>query len=145
MRVLFVAVIAAAALSTGAVAGAERPVTPAEAAAVRTDWFAHHRFAERHSCAAVVVARADAPPAYKEGTPFVHALDLDERAVCTTSASAAAVRVGMSNRAVAETAGAPVPWRSGPYCWWYRKPDDGRRICFDARGYVDRIQIAVHG
>ena len=122
-----------------------RPVAFKEWRAVVDDWLANARFTERHSCGDVVVARTRVVPRYHEGMPLVHALDVYERSACSGSGSAAGIKMGMSDAAVADTAGAPVPWRSGPKCWWYRKPADGRAVCFSSAGYVDRILIAVHG
>jgi hypothetical protein len=115
---------------------------------VLNDWLAHGRFSQAHSCAAVVVARTHAPPKYREGTPLVHALDLSERRVCRAG-KVWTVRVGMTNRQVASIAGAPVPWMSGPRCWFYRAYEnmtsiDGLSICFSS-GRVAAIRQAVHG
>jgi hypothetical protein len=87
-------------------------------------------------------------PAYHEGTPLVRALDLYERRVCRPG-NVWAVEVGMSDREVVEAAGAPVPWLSGPRCWFYRAEQsgtavDGRSFCFSA-GRVAAIRTAVHG
>lgn len=144
-RLLSVIILVASAVAIGsqlAQAVTTPPVSPHEWAVVLSDWLKHGRFAGRHSCAAVVVARTHAPPTYKEGTPLVHALDVYERSTCSGSGSAAAIRVGMSDRRVADLAGAPVPWRSGPHCWWYRKPVYGRSVCFSSDGYVNRILIS---
>lgn len=75
----------------------------------------------------------------------MHALDLYERTLCRFPGNAADVRIGMSNRDVANIAGVPVPWQSGVASWLYRKPGDGRRIYFTGNGYVLRIATAVHG
>jgi len=135
-------------VSVQQVSGAVRssPVIGSQWKAVISDWLAHDRFAVAHSCAAVVVARSHAPPRFKEGSALVHALDLYENSRCGGwVGSAVAVRVGMSDQQVVAIAGPPVPWRSGPNCWWYRKPGDGRGVCFGQGGYVDRILIAAHG
>lgn len=110
-----------------------------------TDWLEHGKFSSAHSCAAVVVARAHAAPAFAEGTPLVGALDLSERRLCRYPGNAAAVTVGMSDRQVANIAGVPVPWQSGPHSWLYRAPGDGRRIYFTDSGYASKILIAQHG
>lgn len=112
------------------------------------DWLKHGAFTQPHSCAATVVARSDVAPKYREGMPLVHALDLYERKVCR-SGTVWSVRVGMTNRQVASIAGAPVPWMSGPRCWFYRAYEsmtsiDGLSICF-ASGRVAAIRQAVHG
>jgi hypothetical protein len=121
------------------------PVTGKEWHAVIADWSMHGRLAQPHSCAAVVVARTRVVPAYHEGAPLVHALDLSERSACHGwwESTARKVKIGMSDRAVADIAGAPVPWLSGPHCWTYRT--SARTICFNQRGYVDRILFIVHG
>ena len=121
------------------------PVTGPQWKSVFNDWFAYGRFTESHSCAAAVVARTHAPPLYPEGTPFAHALDLYEIAVCPSPGNPGAVKVGMSNREVADIAGVPVPWLSSPQSWDYRKPGDGIRIDFTAAGYVERIGHAMQG
>jgi len=79
--------------------------------------------------------------------PLVHALDLYERKVCPTG-DVWSVTVGMSDRQVAAVAGAPVPWLSGPRCWFYRAHKagtsiDGLGFCF-ASGRVTAIKTAVH-
>lgn len=79
--------------------------------------------------------------------PLVHALDLYERKVCPTG-NVWAVAEGMTNRQVASSAGAPVPWLSGPRCWFYRARKagtsiDGLSFCF-ASGRVANIIHAVH-
>jgi hypothetical protein len=127
---------------------APKPVTGKEWHAVVNDWFVHGRFAERHTCAEVVVARSRVVPAYHEGMPLVHELDLYERRLCHAG-DVWAVEVGMSDREVASTAGAPIPWRSGSHCWLYHAskpgtPIDRLRVCFKA-GYVATIKLAVHG
>jgi hypothetical protein len=121
------------------------PVTVKEWHAVIADWSMHGRMTQPYSCAAVVVARTRVVPAYREGTPLVHALDLSVRSTCHGwwGSAAGEVRIGMSDRAVAELAGAPVPWLSGPRCWTYRT--SARTICFNKRDYVDRIIFIVHG
>lgn len=128
-------------------AAASQPVTSKESHAVLTDWLAHDRFTHTHSCAAVVVARTHAPPKYREGTPLVHALDVYEQAICHAG-NVWAIKDGMTDRQVASTAGAPVPWLSGPRCWFYRAKRaetsiDGLGFCF-ASGRVADIKTAVH-
>ena len=141
------AALAVAVLSVAAGCGPhsqETPVTGKEWHAVIADWSMHGRITQPHSCAAVVVARTRVVPTYREGTPLVHALDLAERSICHGwwGSVAGKVTVGMSDRTVAETAGGPVPWLSGPRCWTYRA--SARTICFNDRGYVDRIIVVVH-
>lgn len=121
------------------------PVNSNEWQAVITDWSVHGRMTQPHSCAAVVVARTRVVPAYREGTPLVRALDLAEGSTCHGwwGRGASKVGVGMSNRTVAEIAGAPVPWLSGQHCWTYRT--SARTVCFNERGYVDRVLSIVHG
>lgn len=121
------------------------PVNSKEWHAVITDWSVNGRMTQPHSCAAVVVARTRVVPAYREGTPLVHALDLAERSTCHGwwGRGASKVGVGMSDRAVAEIAGGPVLWLSGPHCWTYRT--SARTVCFNQRGYVDRVVSIVHG
>lgn len=131
----------------GVSAAASRPVTSTEWLAVLNDWLAHDRFSQLHSCAAVVVARTHAPPKYREGTPLVHALDVYERAVCPAG-NVWAIKDGMTDRQVASTAGAPVPWLSGPRCWFYRAKRsgtgiDGLSFCFMS-GRVGDIKTAFH-
>jgi hypothetical protein len=126
----------------------ESPVTAKEWHAVVSDWEAHGRFTEAHTCAATVVARSSVVPRFHEGMPLVHALDLYERRACKPG-NAWVVKVGMTNREVVASAGAPVPWMSGPHCWFYRasKPGtsiDGLGFCF-ASGRVTAIKTAVHG
>jgi len=128
-------------------AAASQPVSSKEWLAVLNDWLAHDRFTKAHSCAAVVVARTHAPPKYREGTPLVHALDVYERAICPLG-NVWAIKDGMTDRQVASTAGAPVPWLSGPRCWFYRAKRagtsiDGLGFCF-ASGRVADIKTAVH-
>lgn len=120
-------------------------VTAKEWHAVIADWSRHGRVTQPHSCAAVVVARTRVVPAYREGSPLVHALDLSERSICHGwwGSAAGKVKIGMSDRRVAEIAGAPVPWLSGQRCWTYRI--SARTICFNERGYVDRVFFIVHG
>ena len=125
-----------------------QPVSSTEWQAVLNDWLAHDRFAQAHSCAAVVVARTHAPPKYREGTLLVHAFDLYERAICHAG-NVWAIKDGMTDRQVASTAGAPVPWLSGPRCWFYRAKRagtsiDGLSFCF-VSGRVADIKTAVHG
>jgi hypothetical protein len=141
----FALAIALVVASAGCGHRSASPVTGKEWHAVIVDWSMHGRMMQRHSCGAVVVARTRVVPAYREGTPLVRALDLSERSICGGwwSSGAEKVKLGMSDRAVAETAGAPVPWLSGPHCWTYRVA--ARTICFDNRGYVNRILIIVHG
>ena len=130
-----------------AAAATSQPVTSKEWLAVLNDWLGHSRFSQPHSCAAVVVARTHAPPKYREGTPLVHALDVYERAVCSAG-NVWAIKDGMTDRQVASAAGAPVPWLSGPRCWFYRakRPGtsiDGLSVCFTSGRVVD-IKTAVH-
>jgi hypothetical protein len=54
----------------------------------------------------------------------------------------------MSDRQVAGLAGAPVPWMSGPRCWFYRAQRvgtsiDGLGFCFSS-GRVSAIKTAFH-
>lgn len=123
------------------------PVSPHEWHGVVADWLQHGRFTTPHSCAATVLARGSVVPKYHEGMPLVHALDLYERKVCPTG-NVWAVAEGMTNRQVASSAGAPVPWLSGPRCWFYRARKagtsiDGLSFCF-ASGRVANIIHAVH-
>lgn len=123
-------------------------MTAREWKSVVRDWQAHGRFSKAHSCAADVVARSRVVPKYHEGMPLVHALDVYERHVCGQG-NVWAVRVGMSDRQVADLAGAPVPWMSGPHRWVYRatKPGtsvDGLGFSFSS-GRVSAIETAVHG
>jgi hypothetical protein len=79
--------------------------------------------------------------------PLVHALDLYERRVCRRG-NVWVVKVGMSDRQVAGLAGAPVPWMSGPRCWFYRAQRvgtsiDGLGFCFSS-GRVSAIKTAFH-
>ena len=145
--ILVAVAVAVAASSRAARASATHRVSEREWAAVISDWRAHGRFAGRHSCAAVIVARTHAPPMYKEGTPLVHALDLYERKLCLPG-NVWAVRQGMSDRDVASVAGAPIPWLSGPHCWSYHATKsgtsvDGLRFCFTG-GRVSEIDTAFH-
>lgn len=124
------------------------PVSFKEWQSVISDWGSHGRFSASHSCAAVVVARSRVAPAYHEGMPLVHALDLYERKVCLTG-NVWAVQEGMTDRQVASIAGAPVPWTSGPHCWNYHtsKPGtsiDARTFCFAANGKVSAIRTGYH-
>lgn len=128
-------------------AATSQPVSSKEWLDVLNGWLAHDRFTQAHSCASVVVARTHAPPKYREGTPLVHALDLYERKVCPAG-NVWAVAEGMTNRQVASIAGAPVPWMSGPRCWFYRArmagtSIDGLSFCF-VSGRVANIIHAVH-
>jgi hypothetical protein len=137
-----------ACLAAQPAAAASKPVTGKEWHSVVNDWFVHGRFAEGHTCAAVVVARSRVVPACHEGMPLVHALDVYERRLCPAG-DVWAVRIGMSDREVASTAGAPIPWRSGPHCWLYHAskagtPIDRLRVCFKA-GRVAAIQYGIHG
>jgi hypothetical protein len=129
-------------------ASSERPVTGKEWNSVVSDWLAHAKFTVSHSCAATVVARSRVVPAFHEGMPLVDALDLYERRVCKPG-NAWSVKVGMTDRQVVAIAGAPVPWMSGPHCWFYRARQsgtsvDGLGFCF-AAGRVAAIKTAVHG
>ena len=125
------------------------PLTGNEWRAVVNDWSMHGRFAQRHPCAAVVVARSRVVPAYREGTPLVHALDVYERKLCPAG-DVWAVQTGMTDREVVSLAGPPIPWRSGPHCWQYHASKagtsiDGLAFCFDEAGRVAAIKTAVHG
>ena len=148
IRALCLVSAALLAIGVGRAATANsQPVTSKEWLAVLNDWLSHDRFSQQHSCAAVVVARTHAPPKYREGSPVVHALDVYERSVCPAG-NVWAIKVGMTDRQVASTAGAPVPWLSGPRCWFYRakRPGtsiDGLGFCF-ASGRVADIKTAVH-
>lgn len=124
------------------------PVTGKEWRSVVSDWSMHGRFARRHPCAAVVGARSRVVPAYREGTPLVHALDVYERKLCPTG-GVWAVQTGMTDREVATLAGPPIPWRSGPHCWQYHASKPGTSIdalafCFDRAGRVAAIKTGVH-
>jgi len=130
-------------------AAATPPVTGKEWHAVVADWSMHGRFTQRHSCAAAVVARTRVVPAYHEGMPLVHALDVFERRICSAG-DVWAVQKGMSDREVASLAGHPIPWRSGPNCWNYDASKVGTSIdalafCFDRTGHVAAIRTRVHG
>lgn len=148
IRALCLASAVLLAVGVGRVSAAtSQPVSSKEWLAVLNDWLAHDRFTQAHSCAAVVVARTHAPPKYREGTPLVHALDVYERAICPAG-NVWAIKDGMTDRQVASTAGAPVPWLSGPRCWFYRAKRtgtsiDGLGFCF-ASGRVADIKTAVH-
>jgi hypothetical protein len=145
-RWLVVVVILALALGASVCAAQPGPpVTTRQWESVLNDWLAHGSFNERHSCAAAVVARTHAPPTYTEGTPLVHALDLYEIAVCLSPGDPSVITVGMSNREVANLAGVPVPWQSGPHSWRYRTPGAGRRIVFTSAGYVSEVQGITTG
>lgn len=140
--------VVAVAAGCGNRASSARPVTFHEWNSVVGDWLAHGKFSSAHSCAATVVARSRVVPAYHEGMPLVHALDLYEQRVCKPG-NVWAVRVGMSDRQVAALAGAPVPWMSGPHCWFYRAKHsgtsvDGLGFCFSS-GRVMAVKTAVHG
>ena len=121
------------------------PVNAKEWHAVITDWSVNGRMTQAHSCAAVVVARTRVVPAYREGTPPVHALDLAERS--SVMVGGAEERRQLPSACPTEPwpmiAGAPVPWLSGPHCWTYRT--SARTVCFNQRGYVDRVVSIVHG
>jgi hypothetical protein len=124
------------------------PIASAKWRSVISDWLTHHRFQDAHSCGAVVVARSRIAPAYREGSPVLHALDVYERSPCPAHGNVWAVKRGMSDTDVAMTAGAPIPWLSGPRCWEYDATKsgtsiDGARLCF-ANGRVTKIGFAVH-
>lgn len=136
------------ATTVAAAVAASEPVTQSEWRAALADVVAHGRFSASHSCAAVVVARTHAPPTYREGSTVVHLLDQFLYTRCRRFGNLALIRVGMTDRQVVNVAGAPVPWLSGPRCWFYRthRPGtaiDGMGFCFSA-GRVDAIQTAVH-
>jgi hypothetical protein len=142
----------AAALSVALLVGcgtstrAAKPVSGKEWQAVLTDWLSHGRFTQVHSCAAVVVTRAKVVPVFKEGTPLVHALDLYEHSQCRSRGDVHRVRIGMSDRDVVRTGGAPVPWLSGPHCWTYRgRSFDAVTFCFSRSAHVSHIAWASHG
>ncbi len=140
--------LAAVAAGCGHHSGSVPPVTGKEWNSVVSDWAMHGKLAQPHSCAATVVARSRVVPAYHEGMPLVRDLDLYERQVCKPG-NVWAVKVGMSDREVVTLAGAPVPWMSGPHCWFYRARQpgtsiDGLGFCFSA-GRVSAIRTAVHG
>jgi hypothetical protein len=149
-RVAIIALlVAAVAAGCGRRASSELPITSREWNSVVDDWLAHGKFSTFHSCASAVVARSRVAPAFREGMPLVHALDLYEKRVCTPG-NVWAVKVGMSDRQVTDLAGAPIPWMSGPHCWFYRATQsgtsvDGRGFCFSSSGRVSAIKIAVHG
>ena len=149
VRALSLVSVVLLAVGVGRVSAApSQPVSLKEWLAVLNDWLAHDPFTQTHSCAAVVVARTHAPPKYREGSPLVHALDVYERAICHAG-NVWAIRDGMTDRQVASTAGAPVPWLSGPRCWFYRAKRagtsiDGLSFCF-VSGRVADIKTAVHG
>lgn len=150
-RLMLAAVAAATVVAAGCgnhSAAVATPITEREWHAVVSDWLAHGRFAQQHGCAAVVVARTRVVPAYHEGMPLVHALDVYERKLCPTG-DVWAVRVGMTNRTVASVAGAPIPWLSGPNRWLYHTSKagtsiDGLGFYFDRAGKVATIKTAVH-
>ncbi len=149
LALTLIVVFALAALGGGDAGASANPVTRAEWKAVLNDWFAHGRFARRHSCTAAVVARSHTAPAFREGSALVLALDRFERSRCARNGDPWGVKRGMTDREVGTIAGAPVPWLSGPRCWLYRKDKpgtsiDGARYCF-TRGRVTLVQIAVHG
>lgn len=148
LGIIAAALVLIAAACGGHHSTSEPPVSGKEWRAVVMDWETHGRFSEAHSCAATVVARSSVVPRFHEGMPVVHALDLYERHVCRQG-SVWAVKVGMSNREVVALAGAPVPWMSGPHCWFYRArqpgtPIDGLGFCL-ASGRVAAVKTAVHG
>jgi hypothetical protein len=148
MRKGFGLLVVTVALAAQPALAATGPITGREWKAVISDWLAHRRFSATHSCAAVVVARTHAPPRFTEGTPLVHALDLYERQQCPTG-DVWAVKLGMTDREVATTAGPPIPWRSGPRCWSYHATRagtsiDGGAICFTL-GRVSAIRLGEHG
>jgi hypothetical protein len=125
------------------------PVAAREWKAVDSDWFSDRGRSSRHSCAAIVVARSHID---REKHPQL-ARDLSRLADlrCVRDGDPWAVVRGMSNREVATRAGAPVPWMSGPKCWYYNtwKPNAdtnvvGRTICFDERGYAATFTRALH-
>jgi hypothetical protein len=95
----------------------------------------------------VVVARSHVTR--NKGEALALALNKFERLRCVTDGDPWTIARGMSNREVVTRAGAPVPWLSGPNCWYYRKARAntnivGRTICFDRRGYVVDIDTALH-
>jgi hypothetical protein len=148
----FVLLLVLVSLALAPIAGAtgtSPPVAGREWKAVVSDWFGDRRLGSRHSCAAIVVARSRID---REKQPQL-ARDLSKFAQlrCISDGDPWAVVRGMSNREVATRAGAPVPWMSGPKCWYYKtwKPNAdtnivGRRICFDERGYAARFVTALH-
>lgn len=73
----------------------------------------------------------------------MRALNLYELSVCPSSGDLAAIRVGMSNREVANIAGAPTPYVSGLRSWtYYRDPHgggEGERVHFTSAGYVSTV------
>ena len=80
--------------------------------------------------------------------PLVHALDLYGQQVCKPG-NPWAVKVGMSDGQVADLAGAPVPWMSGPHRWIYhaKRSDtsiDGLVLVFTS-GRLSAVETAVHG
>ncbi len=140
---------AAAAVTLPATAASSGPVSRAEWQSALNDAITHAAVSPQYSCAAVVVARTHAPPTYNEGSRVVHALDLFLYTRCRKFGHLRAIRVGMSDRQVVAIAGAPVPWMSGPRCWFYRTrvagtAIDGVGFCF-AAGRVTTIRTAVHG
>jgi len=141
MLLLSLCLVGAATAKTG-------PVSTREWQSVLKDWLVHGRFSQPHSCAAAVVARTHAPPAYKEGTPLVDALNLYELKACRSPRhDPGAVEVGMSNRQVAALAGVPLPRFSGTKSWAYPYGHFaiGLRFYFSPAGYVALVQRAVSG
>lgn len=104
-------------------AGASEPMPPPVSArawqATISDYY-RGGLTRRDSCAATVVARAHLLPRFKEGTRIVTAFDRHERLVCPEPHDVMRIRVGMTDRYVANTFGWPVPWLSGPVRWLYR-------------------------
>jgi hypothetical protein len=148
VAVLLVSTVAAG-MTLAVSAGNAAPVGRAEWQSALHDAVAHGDLSARHSCAAVVVARTHAPPTYKEGSRVVRTLDTFLYTRCRKFGHLSSIRVGMSDRQVVAIAGAPVPWTSGPRCWFYRtrRPAtsvDGIGFCFSA-GRVATIRLAVHG
>jgi hypothetical protein len=122
------------------------PVSEREWKAVTSEWNRLGRLSLRHTCAELVVARAHITR--KQDEELARALSAAARSRCTADGDPWAVVRGMSNRDVASHAGAPVPWLSGPHCWYYRKAKPktnvvGRTICFDASGHVVDIDTAL--
>lgn len=108
---------------------------------VVTDWLRHGTFAQAHTCAAVLVARAHilliSDPAGYSRLP--EDLRQEAQRVCGRG-DATRVRLGMSDTEVGAVAGLPRLHLSGSTCWTYVT----RRICF-SHGHVARIQHVTHG
>lgn len=137
--------ITAAPAGKAAFTNAVGPVTRAEWQQVLADAANHGRLTRPHSCAAIVVARTHAPPRYREGSELVHAIDVYLYRHCRRFGHEHSIKIGMTDRAVVDVAGAPVPWMSGPICWVYRERTfNALRVCF-AKSRVTQLGWAAHG